>query len=170
MQGLVVPSVSTPSSKKAIFQYPLPNGLLSTIPPLSGSWYPLPPPSKRSYFIPFRTACHTHTPLPAELASPAPPPKPSYFSTPVRTACFPHIPSRASIPRQALRAASSKNKNKNRRKASPNQAQAAAAARNPVYPIAEALDLVKNGAKANFDETVEVRVSWLCLERVVSNG
>ncbi|CAM9333694.1 unnamed protein product [Ectocarpus sp. 6 AP-2014] len=64
--------------------------------------------------------------------------------------------SRASIPCQALRAASSKSKNKNRRKASPTQAQAAVAARNPVYPIAEALDLVKDGAKANFDETVEV--------------
>ncbi|CBN75281.1 conserved unknown protein [Ectocarpus siliculosus] len=63
---------------------------------------------------------------------------------------------RAIIPCQALRAASSKSKNKNRRKASPTQAQAAVAARNPVYPIAEALDLVKDGAKANFDETVEV--------------
>ncbi|CAN0433701.1 unnamed protein product, partial [Ectocarpus sp. 12 AP-2014] len=63
---------------------------------------------------------------------------------------------RASIPCQALRAASSKSKNKSRRKASPTQAQAAVAARNPVYPIAEALDLVKDGAKANFDETVEV--------------
>lgn len=64
---------------------------------------------------------------------------------------------RASVPCQALRAASSKSKNKRNRKASPSQAQAAAAAaRKPIHPIAEALDLVKSGAKAKFDETVEV--------------
>eukprot|EP00903_Cladosiphon_okamuranus_P011397 g10740.t1 len=64
---------------------------------------------------------------------------------------------RASIPCQALRAASSKSKNKRSRKASPSQAQAAAAAaRKPMHPIAEALDLVKSGARAKFDETVEV--------------
>lgn len=64
---------------------------------------------------------------------------------------------RASIPCQALRAASSKSKNKRNRKASPSQAQAAAAAaRKPMHPIAEALDLVKSGTRAKFDETVEV--------------
>lgn len=69
---------------------------------------------------------------------------------------------RVSIPCQALRAASSKSKNKRNRKASPSQAQAAAAAAlKPMHPIAEALDLVKSGAKAKFDETVEV-INALC--------
>ena len=64
---------------------------------------------------------------------------------------------RVITPFQALRAASSKSKNKRNRKASPSQAQAAAAAAlKPMHPIAEALDLVKSGAKAKFDETVEV--------------
>ncbi|CAM9570995.1 unnamed protein product [Scytosiphon promiscuus] len=64
-----------------------------------------------------------------------------------------------SIPCQALRAVSSaKAKNKKKNKAVLNQAQLAAAARNPTYPIAEALDLVKTGARAKFDETVEVNM------------
>ncbi|CAN0177418.1 unnamed protein product, partial [Hapterophycus canaliculatus] len=65
--------------------------------------------------------------------------------------------SRASVPCQALRAVSSaKAKNKKKNKAVLNQAQLAAAARNPAYPIAEALDMVKGGARAKFDETVEI--------------
>lgn len=53
------------------------------------------------------------------------------------------------------RAASSKSKNRKNKKKSPNQA-ALAAARKPLHPIAEALDKVKESAKAKFDETVEL--------------
>lgn len=61
-----------------------------------------------------------------------------------------------SIPCQALRAVSSAKAKKKKNKGVLNQAQVAAAARNPLYPIAEALDRVKDRARDNFDETVEV--------------
>lgn len=76
---------------------------------------------------------------------------------PTQIACT--VPPESSIPCQSHRAASSKSNKKNRKKAAPSHAQAAAAAaRNPTYPVAEALDLVKGGAKAKFDETVEVKL------------